>query len=141
MLVAHACQEPISLDCKLHAHRKCTQYSPNVKLSCDARLDAFHKALEQHRQKQSLEAFDNIIRALAKRDKQIAGVFMNPVDTKEFDSYLDIVKHPICIKDIMCASTHHLKTSASFPTARVFCPWNGIKMSCRCQNGSFPLGL
>ncbi|BDA41497.1 probable transcription initiation factor TFIID subunit 1 at C-terminar half [Coccomyxa sp. Obi] len=59
------------------------------------------EALEQHRQKQSLEAFDNIIRALAKRDKQISGVFMNPVDTKEFDTYLDIVKQPICIKDIM----------------------------------------
>ncbi|CAL8461778.1 g1309 [Coccomyxa elongata] len=59
------------------------------------------EALEQHRQKQSLEAFDNIIRALAKRDKQIDGLFMNPVDTKEFDSYLDIVKQPICIKDIM----------------------------------------
>ena len=59
------------------------------------------QAWEQHRDKQCYDALDAILRALVKKDRQFECPFLDPVDTRALTTYLDIIKQPICIQDIM----------------------------------------
>lgn len=60
------------------------------------------QALQKHRRKMYMEALEKMLRELVKKDHyQLDELFLKPVDTNEYPEYLDIIKTPICIRDMM----------------------------------------
>ena len=63
--------------------------------------------MEQHREKQCHEAFGRILIALTKKDRQLDCVFLNRVDPEELPDYAEVIKQPICIRDMTCVCAAH----------------------------------
>jgi thioredoxin-like negative regulator of GroEL len=63
-------------------------------------LQAVQLAQQKHREKQYVAAFEDIIRSLRKKDTEFAQLFLRPVDTQEYEDYLDVINNPISIMDM-----------------------------------------